>query len=90
MSGAVRAHVTATRFAIDLCGDFAEDRGDDFIRFAGTARHERRTFKRPFFAAGNSTTDKVQAAPLQFFESTLCVGEKRIAAVNDDVASFKT
>ena len=40
VTGAVRAHVTATRFAIHLSGDFAENRRDDFPRLARPARHQ--------------------------------------------------
>ena len=89
MAGAIRSHVTAARFAIDLRGDLAEDRRDDFPRFARTAGHERRTFERAFFAAGNAAADKVKSASFEIFAAPLRVGEKRIAAVDDDVAFFQ-
>ena len=89
MAGAVRAHVAAAGFAIDLGGDLAEDRRDNFPRFARTARHERRTFERAFFAAGNAAADKMKAVRFQFLAAALRVGEKRIAAVDDDVALFE-
>ena len=86
MTGAIRSHVTAAGFAIDLRGDLAEDRRDDFPRFARAAGHERRAFERAFFAAGNTAADKVKTASFEIFAAPLRVGEKRIAAVDNDVA----
>ena len=89
MAGAVRAHVAAARLAIDQRGDLAEDRRDDFPGFARAAGHERRTFERAFFAAGNAAADEMNAAPFEILAAALRVGEKRIAAVDDDVAFFE-
>ena len=89
MPGAVWAHISAARFAIDLRGNFAKNRRDHFPGFARAARHERRTFERPFFPAGNAAADKMNAAPFQIFAATLRVGEERIAAIDDDVAFFE-
>ena len=89
MTGAIRSHVAAAWFAIDLRGDLAENRRDHFPRFARTAGHERRTFERAFFAAGNAAADKVKSASFEIFAAPLRVGEKRIAAVDDDVAFFQ-
>ena len=89
MAGAVRAHVTAARFAIDLRGDLAKDRRDHFPRFARAAGHERRAFERAFFAAGNAAADKVNSLSFEILAAPLGVGEERIAAVDDDVAFFQ-
>ena len=89
MAGAVRAHVAAARFAIDLRGDLAKDRRDDFPGFARSAGHERRTFERAFFAAGNAAADEMNSFSFQILAAALRIGEKRIAAVDDDVAFFE-
>jgi hypothetical protein len=89
MTGAIRSHVTAARFAIHLRRDLAKNGRDDFPRLARAARHERRAFKRAFFATGDAAAYKMDSAVLQFFAAPLGVCEKRISAVDDDVAFFQ-
>src|SRR5262249_59190377 len=87
--GAVGAHVTATWFAVDLRGDLAINRRNNFPRLARTARHERWTFERAFLAAGNAAADVMDSASLEIFAAALRVGKKGIAAINYDVAFFQ-
>jgi hypothetical protein len=89
MTGAVGAHVTAARFAIDLRGDLAINRRNNFPRSARAARHERWTFERAFFSAGHTHADEVNSFSFEIFAAALRVSEKRIAAVNDDIAFFE-
>ena len=86
MAGAVRSHVAAAGLAIDHGRDPGEDRRDDFPRFARTTGHERRTLERALFAAGNAAADKVNPPPFEVLAAPLRVGEKRVAAVDDDIA----
>src|SRR5690348_12525767 len=86
MAGAIRTHVTAAGFAIDLRRDLAENRGDHFPGLARAAGHERRALERAFFAAGNAAADEMNPAAFQFLATALGVSEKRIAAVDDHVA----
>ena len=55
----------------------------------GAARHERRAFQRAFFAAGNAAADKMNSLSFEILAAPLGVGEKRVAAVDDDVAFFQ-
>src|SRR6266567_3208592 len=64
MAGAIRSHVSATRFAIHLRGNFAENGCDDFPGFARAAGHERWTFERAFFATGDTAAYKMNSAVL--------------------------
>ena len=64
MTGAIRSHVTAARFAIHLRRDLAKNGRDDFPRLAGAARHEGRAFKRAFFATGDTAAYKMNSAVL--------------------------
>src|SRR5256885_11479070 len=89
MAGAVGPHVSATGLAIDLGGDLAHDRRNNLPRLARTSGHERRTFKRAFFAAGNAHPDVMNSFSFEIFATALGVGEKRIAAVDHDVAFFE-
>ena len=89
MTGAIRAHVAATRFAIHLRGDLAKNGRDDVPRLARTAGHERRAFERAFFAAGNAHADKVNSFSFQFLPTSLRVSKKRVSSVDDHVASFE-
>src|SRR6185503_17544557 len=86
MAGAIWSHVAAAGFAIHDRRNFAINGRDDFPRGARPARHERGTFERALFAAGNTATDKVNSFSFQILTAPLRIGEKRIAAVNDDVA----
>src|ERR1700736_5269993 len=89
MAGAIRSHVAATGFAIDLCGDLAKDRRDYFPGFARTAGHQRRTFERAFLSAGNTASNEMNAATFEIFAAPLRIGEQRITAVDNDVAFFE-
>src|SRR6476646_7394524 len=89
MPGAIRAHVTAAGLAIDLGGDLAKDRRDHFPGLARATGHERRTFERAFFAAGNAAPDKMNPLPFQFLAASLSVGEQRATAVDSDIAFLK-
>ena len=86
MACAVRPHVSTARFPIHLRRDFAEDWRNNFPGFSRTARHQRWSLQRAFFAAGNTTAHKMNAALFQFFAAPLRVGEKGISAVDDDIA----
>ena len=63
-------------FAIHLGGDLAENRCNNLPGFARTTRHERRTFERAFFTAGDTASDKVNSFSFEIFAATLRVGEK--------------
>ncbi len=76
MTGAIRSHVTAAGLAIDLRRDPGEDRRDNFPRVARPAGHERRTFERAFFAAGNTAADEMNSASFELLAAALRVGEK--------------
>src|ERR1041385_7433755 len=89
MTSAVGTHVTAAWFAVDLGRNFAINRRNDFPRFARAAGHERWTFERAFFAAGNAAPNIMNSFSFEIFATALRVGEKRIAAIDDDVAFFQ-
>ena len=76
MTGAVRAHVSATRFAIHLGGNLAENFLDNFPGLARAAGHQRWTLERAFFPAGNAAADKMNPASFEIFAAALRVGEK--------------
>src|SRR6266446_4314277 len=86
---AIRSHVSTAGFAVDLCGDLAENRRDHFPGFARAAGHKRWTFERAFLSTRNTAANEMNPATFQIFAATLRVGEKRIAAVDDDVALFQ-
>ena len=76
VTGAVRPHVAATRLAIYLRRDLSENRRDHFPGFLRTSGHERWALERTLFAAGNTASDKMNAASFHVFAAALRVGEK--------------
>src|SRR4029077_8827663 len=89
VTGAIRSHVAATRFAIDLFSDSAKDWRDYFPGFARTNGHQRRTFERAFLSTGNTASDEMNPATFEIFAAPLRIGEQRITAVDNDVAFFE-
>ncbi len=89
MTGPVRPHVTATRFAIYLCSYLTKNGGDDFPRLPRTSRHQGRTFQRAFFPSGNAHPYVMNSFLLQFLAASLCIGEKRVSSIDQHVASLE-
>src|SRR5437762_10299827 len=75
MTGAVRAHVSTARFAIHLGGNLAENFLDNFPGLAWAAGHQRCTFERAFFPAGNAAANKMNPASFEISAAALRVAE---------------
>ena len=90
MARAVFAHPIATRRAVlDLGGDALENILDVRPGRRRAAGHDGRAVPRAFLAAGNAGADEQQPLAFQILDAAVGVLEKRIAAVDDDVARFQ-
>ncbi|GCK97659.1 hypothetical protein BvCmsG79A_01564 [Escherichia coli] len=70
---------------VSYCGDFGQDRCNQFIGFFLPTRHNGRTFQRTFFTAGNTGTNEVKAFCRKLTVTTNGVLEEGVTAINDDV-----
>src|SRR5260370_12635027 len=71
MTGAIRSHVTAARFAIHLRRDLAKNGRDHFPRLARAARHDGRAFNLAFSAPRDPAPYKMTPPLTQFFAALL-------------------
>ena len=67
------------------CGDFGQDRRNQFIGFFLATRHNGRSFQRAFFTARNTSTDEVKAFCRKLTITTNSVLEEGVTTINDDV-----
>ena len=87
VTGTIGTNIGHARFAIFCnCGNFSQNRRNQFVGFFLTARHDRWTFQRPFFTTGNTGTNEVKAFGRKFAITTDSVLEERVTTINDDVA----
>ncbi len=90
MARAAFAHPVAARhIAFHFRGDALENILHVRPRGGRTAGHDARAMTRAFFAAAHAGADVKQSFALDIFHAAVGVLEKRIAAVNDDVARFE-
>ena len=68
------------------CGDFGQDRRNQFIGFFLPTRHNGRTFQRAFFSTGDTGTNEVKAFSRKLTVTTNGVLEEGVTTINDDVA----
>ncbi|GCP78324.1 hypothetical protein BvCmsHHP019_00100 [Escherichia coli] len=83
---AIGTNIGNARFAIfSNGGDFGQDRRNQFIGFFLPTRHNRRTFQRSFFTAGNTGTNEVKAFGRKLTVTTDGILEEGITTINNDV-----
>jgi hypothetical protein len=87
--GPVRPHIATAGLAIDLGRDLAENGRNHFVTLAGAARHERRAFQCAFFTARDAAADVMNSLSFEVVKAPLGIGEKRVSAVDEDVAFFQ-
>ena len=91
VTGAIFADPIATgRPIVHLRRDGLEDGFDMRPRRGRTAGHDARAVPRAFLAPGHARADIKQAFRLHVFRAAIGVFEKRVAAVDDDVAGFQS
>ncbi|SAP82565.1 Uncharacterised protein [Klebsiella michiganensis] len=62
-----------------------ENWSNQFISFFLAARHDRRTFKGPFFTAGHAGSDEVKTFSRKLTITTNRILEEGVTTINDDV-----
>ena len=67
------------------CGDFSQDRRNQFIGFFLATRHNGRPFQRALFTTGNTGTNEVKAFSRKLTITTNGVLEEGVTTINDDV-----
>ena len=83
------ADVSAAGRAIDLSGHLGHHWLDARIRVLFAAQHHARPFERARLSARHAHADKADLLLLQRGETSIRVGEERVAAVDHDVIGLK-
>ena len=85
MAGATWTHVGHTGAILHLGRHLAHQGFDRVVGRPGAAGHHARTLQRPLGSAGDAHADISETLAFELLDPSLCVGVKRVAAVDQQV-----